>query len=222
MIIKASPAASPFTPSTTTPPREEVSMTTTKFEVIEGQRDPEELDLESLRLDPSVTEGMAAKVPISIPVHRPSKHDWVRVHPRDSLPVAAIDLKEERDGIYLIETAMAAALGAELVQFVLHPCINRLGVLRLWPVRLPAPDGRQNEWHRSAAIAAAMAQKHWVRVVPNQNLGGYEVFQATAPIPDPIWPELTLRQMLKIAFQDRGRIIRDFDHPVVRLLQGRL
>jgi hypothetical protein len=192
-----------------------------ELEVV-GGRDADELDLESLRLDPAATEGMAAKVPISIPVHRPAKHDWIRVHPRDSLPVAAIDLKGEQDGIYLLDATMAAALAAELVQFVLHPTINRLGVLRLGPVRLPAPDGRQNEWHRSANVAAAMAKQHWIRVVPNQNLGGYEVYQATIPLPDPTWPELTLQQMLKIAFHDRGRIIRDFDHPVVKLLQGRL
>jgi hypothetical protein len=192
-----------------------------ELKVVEAS-DPDELDLSNLRLDPSMTEGLAAKVPISIPVHKPPKHDWVRVHPHDSLPVAAIDLKEERDGIYVIETSMASALGAELIQVVLYPYINRLGVLRLWPVRLPAPDGRQNEWHRSAAIAAALAQQHWVRVVPNQSLGAYEILRATTPIADPIWPELTLPQMLKIAFHDRGRIIRDYDHPVVKLLQGRL
>jgi hypothetical protein len=48
------------------------------------------------------------------------------------------------------------------------------------------------------------------------------VLRATTPIADPTWPDLSLQQMLKIAFHDRGRIIRDFDHPVVKLLQGRL
>jgi hypothetical protein len=182
---------------------------------------PDELDLESLRLNPSSTDGLVAKVPISIPVHKPPKHDWVRVHPHDSLAVAGIDIKEERE-LYLVDGCMMSALGAELVQCVLHPYINRLSVLRLWPVRLPAPDGRQNEWHRSAGIAAALAQEHWVRVVPNQNLGGYEVYRTTSPIPDPVWPEISLQQMLKIAFHDRGRIIRDHEHPVVKLLTGRL
>jgi hypothetical protein len=194
---------------------------TPKLEDVNGARDPDELDLESLRLNPEATEGIAAKVPISIPVQKPPKHDWVRVHPTDSLPVAAIDLKEERE-LYLINGPMAAALGAELIQVVLHPYVNRLGVLRLWPVRLPAPDGRQNEWHRSAAIAAAMARDSWVRVVSNQSLGAYEVIRASSPIPDPVWPELDFKAMLRIAFHDRGRIIRDFDHPVVRLLQGRM
>src|SRR5262245_24120989 len=177
--------------------------------------------IENLRLDPTITDGLAAKVPNSLAVTKPSKHDWIRVHPTDSIPVGGIDIREDRE-LYLVGSAMTTILGNELVKSTLHPYVNRLGVLRLWPVRLPDPDGRQNEWHRTAAMAAAMAQKAWVRVSANTNLGGYQVFQASTPIPDPTWPELSLQEMLKIAFVDRGRVINDMDHPVVRLLQGRL
>jgi hypothetical protein len=101
----------------------------------------------------------------------------------------------------------------------MYACINRQGVIFLWPVRLPGSDGRQLEWHRSAAEAAEMAMKRWVRVKANMNLGAYEVFEASASIPDPAWPsDLTFDQMLAIAF--KGRLVDSFDHPVLKRLRG--
>jgi hypothetical protein len=179
--------------------------------------------IESLRLAPAATDGVTAKLPITIPVGKPGKHDWIRVHPDMELPVSAIHLKEDREnGFYVIGRDMAGMLGAEASNFTLYPFVNRLGVLRLWPVALPDPDGRQNEWHRTAAVAAAMARKAWIRVVANMSLGGNEIITTCMAIPDPVWPDLDLEAMLKIAFADRGKIIESADHPVVKLLQGRL
>jgi serine/threonine protein kinase len=53
--------------------------------------------------------------------------------------------------------------------------VNRQKVPALWPVKLPAPDGRQNQWHTSAAEAAEMAMTSWIQVVPNMNLGAYQI-----------------------------------------------
>jgi hypothetical protein len=50
------------------------------------------------------------------------------------------------------------------------------------------------------------------------SLGAYEVFVATASIPDPTWPELPFAEILRIAFQDR--IIDKPDHAVVKRLRG--
>src|SRR4051812_11858649 len=109
-------------------------------------------------------EAASAKIPISIPAHKPSRHDWIRVHPAMQITVGAIVLKDDRDEFYLVDPGMVPQLGDDVVLFTLSPFINRLNVLRLWPIRLPNPDGRQNEWHRTAAIAAAMAQRKWIRV----------------------------------------------------------
>jgi len=86
---------------------------------------------------------------------------------------------------------MAAELDREITLATLFLGINRQDVVFLWPVKLPGPDGRHSEWHRSAAEAADVAMKHWVRVTSNMSLGAYEVFQAEANIPDPIWPAAT-------------------------------
>ena len=191
----------------------------TNLEVV--PKDPEEFNLEGLCLDQSHIDGVSVKVPITIPCTKPPKQDWVWVHPDDHLEVGAIELKEERE-FHLVDASMVSVLGDEVSLYSLRPYINRSGVLRLWPIRLPGADGRQNEWHRSAAVAANYAMKEWVRVVANTSLGAYEVLRLQKSIPGPNWPELSLHEMVKIAFHDRGRIIRDHDHPVVRMLTGRL
>ena len=45
-------------------------------------------------------------------------------------------------------------------------------------VRLPGPDGKHLEWHRSAAEAAEAAETRWIRIKANMALGAYEIFEA--------------------------------------------
>ena len=59
-----------------------------------------------------------------------------------------------------------------------------------------------------------MAEKDWIRIVPNSALQGYEVFKALAPIDEPDWSTMTFQELLEVAF--RNRIISSFDHPVLK------
>jgi hypothetical protein len=96
--------------------------------------------------------------------------------------------------------------------------VNRQGVLFLWPIRLPGPDGKRDEWSRTALEAADLARRGWVRVTANLGLGAYDVFTATGTLPDPDWPALSFRELLRVAF--RERFIDSPDHPVLRRLRG--
>jgi len=58
----------------------------------------------------------------------------------------------------------------------------------------------------------------WLRVKANMDLGAYDMYEATAAIPDPVWPTATLRELLKIGF--RESLIDDLDHPVLKRLRG--
>jgi hypothetical protein len=49
-------------------------------------------------------------------------------------------------------------------------------------------------------------------------LGAYEMFEAAATIPDPVWPELSFQEMLRIGFRDR--LVDRLDHPVIKRLRG--
>ena len=90
--------------------------------------------------------------------------------------------------------------------------------MHVWPVRLPTPDGRQNTWHSSAQMVVDLAMKYWVRMQANMSMGAYDIFEATANIPDPVWPELSFTDILKIAFRDK--LIDRPDHPVIQQLRG--
>jgi hypothetical protein len=176
---------------------------------------------ENLRIDLNLAEGIGVKkVVLTIPVRKPNPQDFIRVHkePEFRLAVAIIELKDDRE-TYLVLPSVARDIPGEYVTVMMYACINRAGVVFLWPVRLPGTDGRQLEWHRSAAKAAEMAVKSWVRIKANMSLGAYDVFEASSTIPEPEWPkDLSFEQMLRIAF--KGRLVDSLSHPVLKRLRG--
>jgi hypothetical protein len=51
-------------------------------------------------------------------------------------------------------------------------------------------------------------------------LGAYDVFEATATLPEPQWPDQSFQELLKVGFKDRQ--IDSLDHPVIRKLRGEI
>jgi hypothetical protein len=179
-------------------------------------------DIAQLRLSQQFLEtGGAKKILATVPVRKPHRQEWVRVHKDAAFrePFAIIELKDDRER-YLLMPEVAAALPAEFVTEMLYTAINRQKVVFLWPVKLPpADDRRPNEWYRSAQIAAEHATTCWVRVTSNMGLGAYEILKATGKFPEPEWPDgYSFRDLLKVAFRDR--IINSFDHSVLKRLRG--
>jgi len=181
---------------------------------------PDPYDPESLRLDQSFVETSGVKkLMTTVPVRKPNNQDFVRVHPDEAyrLTAAIIELKDDRE-VYLVLPHVAHQLPGECSPVVLYTAINRQGATFLWPVKLPRPDGKVNEWHRSAAEAAARAMKYWLRVKADMALGAYAMFEASSTIPEPIWPTATLKELLKIGFRDR--LVDGLGHPVIKRLRG--
>ena len=179
-------------------------------------------ELSRLRLSQDFADKVGVKKAlITVPVRKPDRQWFIRVHPDESsrLETAVLVLKEERE-TYLVDPDLWPEIPGELVRHVLFTAVNRQGVVFLWSVRLPGDDGRGNAWNRSALEAADLATKVWVRVAANMSLGAYEVFQATAELPEPEWPEQDFQSLLKIAFKDH--YIQSLDHPVIRRLRGEL
>jgi hypothetical protein len=183
---------------------------------------PDPFDPASLRLSQDFTANLGVKKALlTVPVRKPDKAWWVRVHPSEDyrLTTPVIELKEERES-YLVTSPLWAELAAEATfsPRVLFTAVNRQGVPFLWPIRLPGADGKHDDWNRSALEAAQMAQKTWGRVTANIALGAYEVFEATAQLPEPNWPEVPFKELLRVAFKDKR--IDSLDHPVLRKLRG--
>lgn len=177
-------------------------------------------DPANLRLSQNFAGTVGVKKALTtIPVRKPNRQEFVRVHPNADFRIetAVLELKEERE-TYLVDPSLWTEVPGELTPKVLFTTINRQGVLSLWPIRMPGEDGRLDFWNQSALEAADMAQKSWVRVAANMSLGAYDVFQATGDIPDPEWPQATLSEILEIAF--KGRYIDSMEHPVIRQLLG--
>ena len=181
---------------------------------------PDPFDLASLRLNPSFIETAGVKKLLTtVPARRPSPQDFVRVHSsadyRENF--AMIDLKDDRED-YLVRRELLPDLAGEVVYKTVFTAINRQGVVSLWPIRLPAPDDRKSDWPRSAREAAEMAMGQWIRLKANMSLGAYEITVAESVMAEPMWPELSYQELVRIAYRDR--MIAALDHGVVKRLRG--
>lgn len=177
-------------------------------------------NLDALRLgpDPATLDGVR-EVLATVPVRKPKKTEFVRVHPDPAmtLDTAVFEDKDERGETYFVLPQLRAAMIDELRPVLLMTAITRQNVTFLWPVRLP--DGaRANAWADSAREAAEAAKSEWVRVVPDMHLGAYRIQVAAARLPDPAWRDEPLTRLLELGF--RNRIIDSEDHPILRRLRG--
>ncbi|MBF0497144.1 MAG: hypothetical protein HQK58_11320 [Deltaproteobacteria bacterium] len=183
---------------------------------------PEFPSIEDIRLSQDFHQDIGVeKVLAMIPVRKPNRQEYVRVIPREDMVIQTYILeRKEENETYLVAREFWPALSEEIKAVALYPTVNRNGILTLWPITLPGADGRWNPWHRSAANAVDLAKRRWIRLAASKSLGGYEVFTAAADLPEPIWPEISANEMLKIAFKDF--FINSLDHPVIQQLHGRI
>jgi hypothetical protein len=159
------------------------------------------------------------KLLTTVPVGKPNPQDFMRVHSSPDYRgiFAVVELKEDRE-FYVLYPEIARDLPGEYFLAALYAAINRQGVVRIVPVKLPAPDGKVMEWHRSMAEFAERAMTRWMRVRANMSLGAYEMFEASATIPEPKWPDVSFQELLRLAFRDR--LVDRFDHPLIKRLRG--
>ena len=118
--------------------------------------DKAKFDLASLKLSQDFGAEVGVKKLITtIPIRKPNKHEFVRVHagPAYQLQTAVIEIKEDRE-TYFVDQAIAIQLPDMVVPKLIVVAINRQGVVFLWPIRLPGPDGRHDNWNSSALEAS--------------------------------------------------------------------
>jgi hypothetical protein len=187
---------------------------------IVGDNGDSPYDLKKLRVDPNYLETAGVKKLLTtVPIRKPSPQDFIRVHPDPNFRelVAFLELKEDRE-MYVVDLRVLPELASECYIATAFTAITRTGVLFLWAVRVPAADGRTNDWHVSAAAAAEQAMKNWIRMKANLPLRAYDIFLAENKIPDPEWPDLTFQQIFDVAVKDR--LINQSNHLVIKRLRG--
>jgi hypothetical protein len=178
-------------------------------------------DLDGLRRSPNSAPTLCVKKePLTVPVCKPSKEWWVRIHPDEdyrSWVHGILKLKDSRE-TYLVHPSLCGSLDPVCT---LGPCVlftakNLHGDLFIWPVRLTRDDERLVEWDKAELRATAMAARAWVRGMPIKCLGAYVVHEARANFPEPEWPSVPFSELLRVAF--KNRLIESPDHPVLKQL----
>lgn len=183
-----------------------------------GDTAPDPFDPKSLKLSQDFAVDIGVKRHLtSIPVRRPDKQWFVRTHPEHRLCAAVIELRDEKE-TYIVVPSLSAELAGETNPKLLVLSITRQGLPFFWPIKVPGIDGKIDTWNQSAMAAAEQAVKFWVRVTANFHAGAYDVDVATGNIPDPVWPEQSMTELLKLAFRDK--LIDRMDHPVIQRLRG--
>ena len=179
-------------------------------------------DASKIRLTQDFTTTIGVKKRITtIPVRKPTRQEFVRVHPDPAyhLDTAVVELKAEHE-TYVVAPDLWPEVSGELIPKRLVLTMTRQNVLMLWPIRLPGEDGRIDSWNQSAMIAAERAIECWVRVASDRHLAAYDLFEAPADLPEPEWPDIAFQEVLDIAF--RGHQIDDINHPVLKQLRGEM
>jgi hypothetical protein len=159
------------------------------------------------------------KVLITVPCRKPNRQEFIRVRPGEDwrLETGMFEDKLNRN-YYLVAPALWDELLGEVQPTCLFLSVNRLADVFLWPCKLPGADGKSNSWNESALAAARLAESKWLRVVANMGGGVYDTWEAADELSEPVWPELSFPEILKLCFRDR--FIKTPDHPVVRALRG--
>ncbi len=181
---------------------------------------PDPFDLKSLELSQDFIETAGArKLLTTVPVKKPSPQDFVRVHPSPDYRrnLLMLNLKDDNE-FYVVRPELADALNGETVRKAVYTTVNRQGVVSLWPITLPMPDGKDLAWWRSEREAAELAVSRWIRIKANRSLGANEIVEAPGVTVEPQWPELGFQELVRVAFRDL--IIDKLDHPVIKRLRG--
>jgi hypothetical protein len=186
------------------------------------QLEPDEadpFDPAALRLDPNDEIVGIRRVIANVAIRKPKRQEFVRVNPDPTyrLDVAILDLEEDGDS-FMVSPDLRPELADELKRVTLYTTLNRAGGLFLWPVRLPEATGRRNSWADSSRRGAELAMKSWTRLSSNRPAGQYDLAIASATLPEPEWPDLPFKEILRLAFQDA--MITSIDHPAIRRLRG--
>jgi hypothetical protein len=144
--------------------------------------------------------------------------------------VATIEYKENDESsteIYLLTAEVAEYLKQtspeEITYATLYLACNRQGDIFIWPCRDPRADSKMG---RDVAAttrieAAEAAMERQVRV--QWRSPAYEISFRDDSIPDvePVWPKEPLSELVNIGFVRMGLLIKDTDHAVIKILQGR-
>jgi len=187
-------------------------------------------DLDEVRIDQTFDDLSVEEVYTTIPCRKPSKSEFFRVNPDPKMREKFLLLEHQEAGTfgkdtYLVMPTIAKDIGdvPGIRPYLIVPCVVRPNDTPiLWPVRLPNKTlGRADKWAMSALEVLKQAETRWVRILPDFQLQGHICSLPTAEWPEPAFKDLSLLDMLKVAFPE-DRIIASSNHAVIKSLRGEI
>jgi hypothetical protein len=183
---------------------------------------PNPYDPARFKVNTASTGAIAVKVLTRIPVGKPQKQRFVRVHPGDAFRLeCAIFNLSGADRPYLVDPNVAHQLGTDLKHVSLRLAMDAQGNSFLWPVPLSTPEERENLWNSTHRDIAQRAETCWLRLVSDRASGCYYAMEAASISAVPDWPSYSLPELLELAFGG-GHVIDRDDHPALKALRGEL
>jgi hypothetical protein len=133
-------------------------------------------NLEALRSVPDLETVSVEKILTTVPVKRPGKNDFFRVHGAEGYVIDYYVLEHDTDQYqttYWVTPGLWDVLSDYLRKVRLFTCISKRGNVFLWPAKLPTIDGNRGAkaWYKSALQAADEAKDRWVKIIGNRDIG---------------------------------------------------
>ena len=156
-----------------------------------------------------------------IPLVKYPKQKFFKAHPTMAwMGVTALNLKDDNE-IYLVSNAIASQIIEETVTMNLFVVHLQSGELNVIYAQTEDREGKWNSWHKSLNnLVMGDGREAWIRISPSRELSCYTAMRASASWVEPEWPEMSLEQIMSLAFDNGERIIRAIDHPVIKALRG--
>jgi len=171
----------------------------------------------SLKLSQDYT--LDSKTLSSVSVRKPHNQEYVRTHPDHQYRLdTQVYVEKETRCTFLVSSELRDQLEGELTNKSLILTINRHNKHFLWAIKLPDSKGNLDTWNTSAYSAAMLAQDSWVRASANMQASEYDISTALGALPEPEWLDITMSEVLEIAFKDS--FIDNLDHPAIQRLHG--
>jgi hypothetical protein len=167
---------------------------------------------------------LGKKVLTHIPPRKPAPGWHVRTSPDPNMSAVEtlFHMKSIDDNYYYIDDKMIELLQGlnpkGVVDLSLTLAVTKLDVPFLWVNGMEDEEGKLNSWHASTRDVIEVARDTWISVRSEMQSSGYTYRPDDDQSKEPLWPDLTWAQILRLAF--RNYIIRDENHPIVRSLRG--
>ena len=179
-------------------------------------------DINAYRITQTYGEALGSKKLITVvAVGKPPKGRFFGTSRDEGNTLDVFVLEDKVEGTYhLVSPGVADALGGLVRAITLHLAVDRASNPFLIPVPFPSENGTRNPWHQSLLNAIEAAREKWIRIEADKSAGIYQVHEALGELAEPIWPELSMDELVRIAFT--GRVIDNLEHPKVQSALGRI